>query len=596
MVSSSHDGTIRIWTISDGREIRTLGEHRTKILALATSSDGALVVSGSEDRVIRIWSTQTGRLQREVSLDDRPTALAFAPGEGITILIGTYSGRLILWSPDEGEFLGSRKAAELSSHYQSTSVNGVAYAPDGKLLVAAYGDFDSACGASVWTADLSECTFCFEPEEDIESGVDFSPYGHVEAVTSVVFTPNGRQVITGSEDRTVRIWNTQGGEQTRVMSTPESAISSLALSPLGQELAIGLDDGSLCLFSTTDAGGDEEIGPPRSVGHKNHDSVWSLEFSPDGKTLASGGTNNTVLLWSVESARGPIDIAPVHFWAFEGGAENVSFSPDGRLIVSRGADGVRIWECETLGLVGKLKEWRSSCLGWFRDNQRIATASENGFAVWDARTGSEIVRKKVSNSNAAAIAISPNGTVIAAGLNDGEITLLAYIGDSVVSIPAHKESVLTLAWSMNGRFLAAGSKDKSITIWDVKSQRCVRKLNGHRRPVENLAFVLDGERLVSGDGAASERSSSVQGTVRIWNLVDGSCEKVIEGVRGRAAINALAEDNAWRRSTPAPSATRNPVDRCVFPMELRLLISSPSSGTWAGADNNHVYLLRLEDG
>jgi WD40 repeat protein len=174
----------------------------------------------------------------------------------------------------------------------------VAFSPDGRRLVVG-GDNPGVM--SLW---------------DVETGkLLWRITRHKHVVTSIKFVPDGRTIVTGSQDRTVGFWAADTGEMNRLL-TVDKDVYSVALSPDGKALAIGsagrvmrllepqASDSKLAVIRASHEPGevrlfDANSGDLRLTWAAHGDPVTSIAISPDGRTLASAGGEKAVKLWSV---------------------------------------------------------------------------------------------------------------------------------------------------------------------------------------------------------------------------------------------------------------------------------------------------------
>lgn len=201
------------------------------------------------------------------------------------------------------------------------AVNSVAISPDGTRLVSGSDD------KTVRLWDL----------EDFDGKPEKLPKGHIDRVWSVTFSPDGKMIASGSEDETVRWWilTDQGVMPQAPLKSHNGAVYSVDISPDSTILASGSHDKTVRLWNLKDPSADSII----LSGHTQR--VNSVAFSPDGTLLASGSDDGIVRLWDLTDPSPSSIILQGH----ESAVYSVAFRPDGNSLASGGADNtVRIWE------------------------------------------------------------------------------------------------------------------------------------------------------------------------------------------------------------------------------------------------------------
>ena len=159
--------------------------------------------------------------------------------------------------------------------------------------------------------------------------------GHESRVLSVAFSPDGKSIVSGSDDNTLRLWDLQGNPIGQPFQGHESSVWSVAFSPDGKAIVSGSDDRRLRLW---DLQGHQIVQP-----FQGHESwVWSVAFSPDGKAIVSGSVDKTLRLWDLQGNQ-----IGKPFQGHESRVMSVAFSPDGKAIVSGGWDNtLRLWDLQ----------------------------------------------------------------------------------------------------------------------------------------------------------------------------------------------------------------------------------------------------------
>jgi WD40 repeat protein/serine/threonine protein kinase len=345
----------------------------------------------------------------------------------------------------------------------------LAFSPDGRLLAVPTGTI-----AQLWD------TVTWQPHG--------SPLKLGEIISTVIFSPDGKLLVTHSLEGVSQLWDTDtgqpvgpvlqhnGGQGKEPKKDYELARAwwSAAFSPDGKLLATASLDGTVRLWDVNTC---QLYGQPL----RHEDEVWTVAFSPDGKLLASGGGDNIARLWEVANGQshGP---ALQH----NGIVRKVAFSPDGRLIAIMSDDNI--------------------------------------VSLWDTSTA-QLYKRLVHDVWVLDLAFSPDGKLLAEAQGEDWATQLSETktGEPLGEPLCHEALVRSLVFSPDGRILATSSVDKTIRLWDVISRTPYGQPLRYQDRVFRVVFSPDG-KLIAGSG--------YDGTTRIWRTFQPLNTKIVSRKSG----------------------------------------------------------------
>ncbi|EFH84643.1 protein kinase domain-containing protein [Ktedonobacter racemifer] len=304
--------------------------------------------------------------------------------------------------------------------------------------------------------------------------------GHTGFVWSVSLSGDGRWLVSGSWDKTIRLWETSSGRCVRIFYGHTAPVESVSLSGDGRWLVSGSNDKTIRLWETSSG---------RCVrtfyGHTS--DVRSVNLSGDGRWLVSGSDKGTIPLREISSWR-----CVRTFYGHTSSVVSVSLSDDGHWLASGSKDNtVRLWEVNS-----------GRCVHIFKGH----------------------------TSDVTSVSLSRDGRWLVSGSQDQTIRLWEVgSGRCIRTFYGHTSDVRSVSLSGDGRWLVSGSDNNTVRLREVSSWRCVRTFEGHTDSVASVSLSRDGHWLVSG---------SQDQTIRLWSVAEPEpcCSFSLSQIRTHADI------------------------------------------------------------
>ncbi len=324
--------------------------------------------------------------------------------------------------------------------------------------------------------------------------------GHSDTVYAVAFSPDGAQVLSGSRDKTLKLWDTVSGHLIRTFAGHSEPVVSVAFSPDGARVLSGSDDKTMKLW-------DVRTGQLLHTFMERSAWVASVAFSPDGKHVLSGGDDKTLKLW--DAATGQLVRT---YTGHSSTVTSVAFSRDGSRILSGSKDGtLKLWDTVSGHLIRTVKVHSEGDAGvqsvaLSRDDSRLLSVSfDNKARLWDAANGELIHTFEGEWGEDRSAAISPDGKQVLTFLNGSLKRWDTVTGGELQSFPEGKWSV---TFSPDGSRILSADGD-TLRLMDAANGREIRTFEGYGAEVTRVAFSLDGSRILSGN----------KHTLQIWDAV-----------------------------------------------------------------------------
>jgi WD40 repeat protein len=283
---------------------------------------------------------------------------------------------------------------------------------------------------------------------------------HLGSIKSLAFSPDSKTLVSGGgeSDGIIRLWDTKTGKRTGTISRAHTtAVESLLIAPDGVTLASCSDDNSINLWNLRSNNFTRSF-----VAHRS--PVLSIAVTPDSKILVSGALDG-IRMWDLLQQRPLATLA-----RYDNPITTVAISPDGQTLASGDSKGViKLWNLNTgrvINTVPGAHTSRVSELAFTPDGGTLVSASyDRTIKLWNPNTAQALATLSGHNNRVFAIAINPNGQLLASGGSDGIKLWNLTTGELINTLYGHNDWVSALSFSPDGQMLASGGYDKRINIW-----------------------------------------------------------------------------------------------------------------------------------
>ncbi|MEO0687083.1 MAG: WD40 repeat domain-containing protein, partial [Cyanobacteria bacterium J06649_11] len=356
IATGSGEKIIKVWEINTGLYLQSLSGHISEINAITFSNTNKILATASVDRTVKVWDITTGKCLK------------------------TLQGR-------------------------ADFVHSTIFSNDNLKIIACANISNEDNFIRIWQID--DLNFSSNKTKNQTNQIPNKILkGHDENIWSIAFSPDGTKIVSGSSDRTVKIWNSHSGQ----------CLKTLSGHPYG--------------FASRFKSGN----PPNALAHSR--PVLSVTFSPDGNTVASCGGHSIIKLWNVETGDCFQTIQ-------EKASYTIKFNSTGLILASGHTSGmIKLWdikngECiQTLGQFGK----PIISIAFSDDGKYIAYGSYDGtVTVWDINDNKSVAILEQNYSSPWSLAFSQNSNLLAVG-RDSEVIQIWDIntGEIITSFQANR--------------------------------------------------------------------------------------------------------------------------------------------------------------
>lgn len=322
--------------------------------------------------------------------------------------------------------------------------------------------------------------------------------GHSETVYSLLFHPSGKQVVTGSFDKSIKVWDVQSGREIRTFAGSQGhqqMVLSLDISPDGTMIASGSTDNTMKIWDYPSSGPIWK----KALG----DSIESLNSTQDGKTLAAGMKDGSIQVYkNLDPKEGPKN--PTILKGHSAPVTQVQIVNNGQNLVSAGNDGmIHTWNLADGKMLSRIgaHEGGVGALWTSNTSQVISAGNDGSIKIWNPQAKSSHVGEYQVGNKVVASAISPDGALIAVATDKSEIQLLQ--GDTwKKSRDLEVKDVVgvkRLAISADKKWLLGSQDGGIIHLWNLNDGKQVLRRQFANESITNIGFTPTlGQYFVAG--------------------------------------------------------------------------------------------------
>jgi WD40 repeat protein len=348
--------------------------------------------------------------------------------------------------------------------------------------------------------------------------------GHAGAVLAVAVTPDGLQVVSGSNDQTIKVWDAATGQERMTIAGHRSPVRALAVTP----------DGSRVLAAAGQVLKLWDLETGRALlhlrGHRRE--IRAVAVTPDGRWAVSASEDLSLRVWDLDTGE---LLHQLH--GHEQRLTAVAVSPDGRLAVSsaRGGEGdARVWDLRRGSEIRRLRHGGGAESLAITSDGRSVLVAHAWIELVDLRGGHAVTTFSGGHTDRIhAVVVTPDGRRVVSASSDHTLRIWSLRSGRVVrTLGGHGGEVTAVAVGGDPPLIASGSDDRTVRLWTTGRARR-HALAGHTRLVATVAMTADGRRAVS---------VSQDQTLKVWDLDAGRELRTIQGLNDLFHVAAITPD------------------------------------------------------
>ncbi len=427
-------------------------------------------------------------------------------------------------------------------------------------------------------------------QEPAPPSVVTSLKGHTEPVYAIAFTPDGKQVVTGSFDKTLKTWDAATGKEIKTFGGPQGhqgLVLCLALNSDGSLLASGGTDNTARVWDYPTSNALRQFA--------GSDSFTTVAVTADGTRTAGGGKDGVIRLWNTADGK---DL--FKFEGHVGPVTGLGFSPNGQVLVSAGSDRtVRLWnpaDGKAVAILGAHTRPVTGLLVSPAGNAIVSSSEDGTVKFWTLPAVPSRPLAAAHPDSVTALTLSGDQNTIATACADKQVRLWSFAnGQLARALLGPKAAVKAVAYAPNNAFVVGGTADNMLFIWNAADGKVLAETLAHSEGVNAVAVGPNANQMLSGGG---------DGLLEVWALPavptrvlthPEAVNALAVSADGKRLVSASADKGvqAWNVSAP-----QQPERKYAGLPAAADAVAISGDGKWlaAGAADNRIYFWNAADG
>ena len=540
MVTGCSDGSIRVWSMSSGKEALVLEGHSAGVWGVAATPDGTRIVSCSQDEAVRVWNLHTGETLFVLEGHEHHVLKVAVTPDSSKVVSSSFGDGVRVWDLSTGKEVLAITSPGARSMVVTMDGSNIVTCSKEELCV-----WDLATGKQErqWpccvessnqlaaTPDGCHVVSCYEKDAhlwNLSTGAEVTVLHGDDCLICVAVTPDGCHVVAGSSSGMVHVWSISTGKEVTTLQGHTDSVEAVAVSPDGRHVV------SCASYEQTVRVWNITTGKETPGFEAHPASVDSVGATPDGSIISR--SEKRIHMWNASTGR--------QTQVFEPDTKNriaVTVFPDGSHEVHCSSDDVESSVHVRNVATGKevtLRSDSSEFAVFLKESpglRRVAVSPDashvvTGFwcmhddtiRVWSMLTGKEVAVFTGHTDVVKGVAVTPDGVHVVSCSDDKTVRMWKlHTGEETMVFEGHTSYAEGVAVTPDGGRVVSRSKDKTVRVWDVGSGKEVFTLE-HPAPVLGAAVTPDGAHVVSCVGHCA-------GTIRVWSMTTGEQVAAIQG-------------------------------------------------------------------